>query len=223
MLDLLHTQPQVSDAEAREAIRRELEEVQIAFVAIRGSAAADAPAPDEAAVKQALEQRAEELRARYEERSGVYNVPEKVHARHVLFAVPSDADEAKTEAVHKEAEAALAALRAGGDFDALARERSDDPGSKASGGDLGFFPRGQMVPAFEQAAFALKPGQLSGVVTTQFGYHVIKMIEIKPGRVVPFDEASPKIKQFLEGQKKQQHADGFIDGLKKKSKIEILI
>jgi peptidyl-prolyl cis-trans isomerase D len=198
MLELLHTQPQVSDAEAREAIRRDLEEVQIAFVAIKGSAAADAPAPDEAAVKQALETRAEELRARYEERSGVYNAPEKVRARHILFAVPSDADEAKAEEVHKEAEAALAALRAGGDFEALARERSDDPGSKGSGGDLGFFARGQMVPAFEEAAFALtEAGQLSDVVKTGFGYHIIRFEERQAPVSRSYDEVSEELAREL--------------------------
>jgi peptidyl-prolyl cis-trans isomerase D len=198
MLELLHTQPQVSDAEAREAVRRDLEEVQIAFVSIGGSAAEDAPAPDEAAVKRALEERAEALRALYEERSGVYNVPEKVRARHVLFALPSEADDAAVEALRKEAEAALASLRAGGDFAALASARSDDPGSKTNGGDLGFFPRGQMVPPFEEAAFALQqPGDLSEVVQTGFGFHIIRLEERQPAVSRSYDEVSEELAREL--------------------------
>jgi peptidyl-prolyl cis-trans isomerase C len=80
-----------------------------------------------------------------------------------------------------------------------------------------------MVPAFDKVAFELKPGQISDVVTTQFGYHIIKVTDHKQGRTVPYEEAQGKIKEFLTGQKKQEHADAFIEGLKKKSKIEVLI
>jgi peptidyl-prolyl cis-trans isomerase C len=80
-----------------------------------------------------------------------------------------------------------------------------------------------MVPAFDKVAFELKPGQISDVVTTQFGYHIIKVVDHKPGRVIPFEESSAQIKQFLTEQKKQQHSEAFIEGLKKKSKIEVLV
>jgi peptidyl-prolyl cis-trans isomerase C len=69
----------------------------------------------------------------------------------------------------------------------------------------------------------LKKDQISGIVTTQFGYHIIKVVDHKPGRVIPLEEASPQIKQFLGEQKKQQHSEAYIDALKKKSKIEVLI
>jgi len=103
------------------------------------------------------------------------------------------------------------------------KEQYSQDGSAAQGGDLNFFPKGQMVPEFSNVAFSLKKDQISDVVTTQFGYHIIKVTDRKPGRVVPFEEAAPQIKQFLESQKKQEHADAFIAGLKKKSKIEVLI
>ena len=80
-----------------------------------------------------------------------------------------------------------------------------------------------MVPAFESVAFSLKPGQVSNVVQTQFGYHIIKVTDHKAARTVSYDEASGQIKQFLAQQRQQQRADEFIAGLKKKSKIEVLI
>jgi peptidyl-prolyl cis-trans isomerase C len=147
---------------------------------------------------------------------------ESIRASHILIRVDEKAEAAARAKAKATIEQVLKKAKAGEDFGKLAQQYSQD-GSAAQGGDLGYFPRAQMVPAFSDAAFALKPGEISGVVTTQFGYHIIKLVDRKPGRVVPFEEASPQIKQYLEGQKKQQHADAFIDGLKKKSKIEVLI
>lgn len=198
MIQLLHGQPQVSPAEARDAVARELEEVQIAFVSFDGAAGAPADEIAPEAVKRALEERSEELHALYEERSGVYNVPEKIRARHILFAVDSGADAAASAAVQAEAEQALKALREGGDFEALAAKRSDDPGSKAKGGDLGFFARGQMVPAFDEAAFALQePGQLSELVRTPYGLHVIRLEERQAPVSRSYDEVSEELAREL--------------------------
>ncbi len=95
--------------------------------------------------------------------------PEQVHARHILL--PSEA----------QAKLVLAKLQRGDRFDALARQYSQDPGSKDQGGDLGFLSRGTTVPEFEQVAFALRPGQTSGIVKSQFGYHIIQTLEYKAG------------------------------------------
>ena len=80
-----------------------------------------------------------------------------------------------------------------------------------------------MVPAFDEAAFSLKPGQISDVVTTQFGYHIIKVTDRKDAATVPLEQVSERVKQFISGQKKQAKADEFIASLKQKSKIEVLI
>jgi peptidyl-prolyl cis-trans isomerase C len=116
----------------------------------------------------------------------------------------------------------LKQARAGADFAELAKKHSAD-GSAQQGGDLNFFTKGQMVPQFDQAAFAMKPGQISDIVTTQFGYHIIKVTDHRPASTVPFEQVSGRIKDFLTEQQKQQKADAFIQSLKQKAKIEVLV
>ena len=147
---------------------------------------------------------------------------ESVRASHILIRVDPKADAATRAKAKATIDTVLKRAKAGEDFAKLAQQYSQD-GSAAQGGDLNFFPKGQMVPEFSNVAFSLKVGQISDVVTTQFGYHIIKVTDRKPGRVVPLEEAQAQIKEFLSGQKKQEHADAFIEGLKKKSKIEVLI
>jgi peptidyl-prolyl cis-trans isomerase C len=79
------------------------------------------------------------------------------------------------------------------------------------------------VPEFDQAVFALKPGEISEVVGTQFGYHIIKLTEKKEGSTVPFDQVKPQVVEYLSNQKKQQRVDSFIDDAKKRAKIEVLV
>ena len=112
--------------------------------------------------------------------------------------------------------------RAGADFAELAKKHSAD-GSAQQGGDLNFFTKGQMVPAFDQVAFALKPGQISDIVTTQFGYHIIKVTERRAASTVPFEQVSERIKEYLTEQQKQKKAQAFIQSLKQKAKIEVLV
>jgi peptidyl-prolyl cis-trans isomerase C len=133
-----------------------------------------------------------------------------------------DLDEAGTKAARAKIDGVLKRAKAGEDFAALAKENSAD-GSASQGGDLGFFPRGRMVPAFDQAAFALKPGEISEVVTSEFGYHIIKLTEKKVGATVPFEEVKPQVLEYLNNQKKQQRVDSFIDEAKKRAKIEVLV
>ena len=147
---------------------------------------------------------------------------ESVRASHILIRVDPNADAATKKKAKATIDTVLKKAKAGEDFGKLAQQYSQD-GSAAQGGDLNFFPKGQMVPEFSNVAFALKKDQISDVVTTQFGYHIIKLTDRKPGRVVPFEEAAPQIKQFLEQQKKQERQNTYVEGLKKKSKIEVLI
>lgn len=163
-----------------------------------------------------------EIREFYDKNPDKFKQPEAVRASHILIRAPQGGDEAAKKAARTKTEALLAQVKAGGDFGKLARENSSD-GSAQQGGDLGFFPRGQMVPAFDQAAYALKPGQVSDIVETQFGYHIIKVTERRDAATVPLAEVTDRVREFLTGQRKQERAEAFIKVLKSKSKIEILI
>jgi peptidyl-prolyl cis-trans isomerase C len=143
---------------------------------------------------------------------------ETIRASHILIRAEEGAAEPAKKEARSKIEGILKRVRAGEDFAALAKEHSQD-GSAQQGGDLNYFGRGQMVPPFEQAAFALQPGQVSDVVTTQFGYHIIKVTERKPAAAVPYEQVGGRIVQFL----KQQRANAFIEAAKKKARIEVLV
>ena len=159
----------------------------------------------------------------YEDNKSRFNEPEAVRASHILIRFPENADDAAKKQAKARAEEVLAKLNAGGDFAALAKEYSQDASSAAKGGDLGFFPRLQTVPEFETVAFSLQPGQTSGLVETKFGYHIIRVAEHRAASLVPLSEASQQIQQLLRQQQQQKGADAFVDRLKAKAKIDILI
>jgi peptidyl-prolyl cis-trans isomerase D len=140
----------------------------------------------------------------YQQHQKDFQVPEEVKVRHILIKVPTGAD-AKTDAAAKQkAEDLLKQIKAGGDFDALAKANSDDPGSKEQGGELGMIQRGVTVPAFEQAAFALQPGQISDLVKTQFGYHILNVEEKQTAHLKPLEEVKGQILATLT---RQQESD----------------
>jgi peptidyl-prolyl cis-trans isomerase C len=163
-----------------------------------------------------------EAQAFYEQNPDKFQRGESVRASHILLLAGQDADEATRNKARTQIDDLCKRAKAGEDFAKLAREHSQD-GSAANGGDLDFFTRGRMVPEFENAAFALQPGQVSDVVTTQYGFHVIKVTDRKPASTVPLAEVNDRVKQFLTEQKKRERADAFIAGLKEKSRIEVLV
>lgn len=158
----------------------------------------------------------------YDKNPTEFEQGESVRASHILVLANEQADEAAKKAARARIDKLLARVRAGEDFAALAKAHSED-GSKADGGDLGFFERGRMVPPFEQAAFSLKPGEISDVVTTPFGYHIIKVTERKAASTVPYEKVKPQIIDFLSNRKKQQRAQAFIEEARKKARIEVLV
>ena len=130
--------------------------------------------------------------------------------------------EQKTQAKTK-AQAVLKQVRDGADFAALARAESQDTGSAQNGGDLGFFPKGQMTPAFEEAAFKLKAGGMSPIVETPFGFHIIKVLERRGPRTTPLAEVGGQIKDFLEQGQRESKLEQFVAQMKAKSKVDILV
>ncbi|MCL2330257.1 MAG: peptidyl-prolyl cis-trans isomerase, partial [Phycisphaerae bacterium] len=106
----------------------------------------------------------------------------------------------------------------GADFAALAKEHSDDPSSKEKGGDLGFFPKKAMLPEFAEAAFAMKKGEISNIVETMYGYHIIKVTDTQPEKSL--EEATPEIKESVEANKVRQQLMAYTEELKNEAKIE---
>jgi len=159
----------------------------------------------------------------YNENKDKFRTPEQIKASHILIAPKasdpnSDPNEAKTEAKAK-AEGLLKQIKSGtADFATLAKEHSSCP-SGNRGGDLGFFSRGKMVPAFEQVAFALKPGQVSDVVETRFGYHIITVTDHKNAKEVSYGEAKENIITQLKQKKKAEIAEQYIESLKAEAEI----
>ena len=131
-----------------------------------------------------------------------YTTPEQVRASHILLKTEGKDD----AAVKAKAEELLKQAKAGADFAELAKKNSEDEASAKNGGDLDYFGRGRMVPEFEQVAFALEPGQISDLVKTQYGYHIIKLVDKKPATTRPLDEVRQQLTDQLAYERAQTQA-----------------
>ena len=158
----------------------------------------------------------------YDKNPDKFKQPEQVRASHIFKRIPPGSDAAAKQKIRASLEPVLKQVKAGGDFAELAKKNSED-GSAPAGGDLNYFGPGQMVPEFEKVAFAMKPGETSDIVESQFGYHIIKVTDRRPGRAVPFPEVKEQIANFLKQQRQQEKANALIEQLKAKSRIEILM
>ncbi len=160
----------------------------------------------------------EEIAAFYIEHPELFTVEETVHARHILFEAASDADPETDAAARAKAEVARERAMAGEDFAELAKELSEGP-SGPTGGDLGFFEKGRMVQPFGEAAFALDVGEISAVVQTRFGYHVIVVEEKRPAGTVPLDEVKDEVRSRLVTQKTNMTTAELIQTLGQKADL----
>jgi peptidyl-prolyl cis-trans isomerase C len=167
-----------------------------------------------------------DARKYFDDNPARFETPEMVRASHILLTTTdpktnTELTEAQKTAKHKEMEGLLKRARAGEDFAKLAQEYSEDPGSKDKGGEYKF-PRGQMVPEFEAAAFSLSTNQVSDIITTRFGYHIIKLSEKIPAKKVEYDKAANDIKEGLTQQELQKQFPDYVAKLKTEAKVEIL-
>jgi parvulin-like peptidyl-prolyl isomerase len=212
-----------------EAFERQLKAVGMTVPELRAKATQEAVA--KAALKRQLNINITEQEAKdfYDGHPADFEQPELVHARHILLMTidPSHRPPVplSTNAIaekRKLIEDLRKRILAGEDFATLAKQYSEDPGSKENGGELPEFSRGQMVPEFEAAAFALGTNQVSEIVTTQYGYHLIKVLDRTPAKKIDFATAAPEIKDALARQKIAKLAPDFVKKLRADQQVQIL-
>jgi peptidyl-prolyl cis-trans isomerase D len=221
----------VADAEVDEEFRRRNEKVKLELVTLtadkfrEGIAITDAEASahfdknkeqyrvgekrkvrymliDAQALRARVTVTPQEIQDAYRDSAQQYSTPEQIKASHILLKTEGK----KEEDVKKQAEGLLAKIKAGADFASLAQQYSEDDSNKAKGGDLGMFGRGSMVPEFEQAAFALEPGQTSDVVKTNYGFHIIRLVEKQAAATKPIDEVRTQIEDQIKWERAQEQA-----------------
>lgn len=232
LMDILNANLYVSDKEVEEAYREQVEKARIRYIQLPRTRFAQNAQVTDAEVKDYFAKHTQEYRlpeqreaayllvdpaqlaakvpadeaaqrAYYEEHKEEYAQPEQVHARHILIKT-----EGRTDAdAQKILEGARARLAKGEDFGAVARELSEEPAAKTSGGDLGFFGRGQMVGPFEEAAFGAQPNTLVGPIKTDFGWHLIQVLEKRPAGTQPFEQVKPMIAQRLSADRTAEMAE----------------
>lgn len=164
----------------------------------------------------------EELKNYYESNPDLFKHPEMVKASHILIRFDEQADEAQKIEARKKIDDIAKQLKDGKDFAELAKTYSECP-SSSNGGDLGSFRRGQMVKPFEDAAFSLNAGEISPVVETRFGYHIIKVFEKQSEGSFPLDQVKPQIQQVLTREKVQKLMEKDIETLKSKADIKTFV
>jgi peptidyl-prolyl cis-trans isomerase C len=177
----------------------------------------------ESAVDKEVKITPEEVRAYYDKNPDQFKQPETVRASHVLIrCAPEATDEVKKEK-RTQIDSVRALVKGGEKFADVAKKFSEDPGSAKNGGDLGFFGRGQMVPEFDAAAFSLKTNEISDVINTQYGYHVLLVTDRKPAQTVPFDQVKDDLAQYLKQSKGNDITRDQVASLRKTAKVEILV
>lgn len=209
-----------------EALARQLKSVGMTMEELKSKMAEEAIAQAVADRELKVSVTDEEAKKYYDENPAKFEQPEMVRASHILMStldpntrqpLPED----KKAAKRKQIEELLKRARAGEDFAKLAKENTEDPGSRDSGGEYKF-PRGQMVPEFEAAAFSLNTNQVSDVITTQFGYHIIKLSEKIPAQKVELAKVADELKEGLKRQKLEKLLPDYIEKMEKDANVEIV-
>ena len=160
-----------------------------------------------------------DVRDYYDSHQDLFRGPAQIRASHILVKLSANPTKEEKQKAMNKIKDIQQKIKNGADFAELAKKYSDGPSAKR-GGDLGYFSKGQMVKPFEEAAFALDKGQVSDVVETIFGYHLIKVTDKKPETTLPFEEIKDQLKQYLIDQKLQKMVKDYAENLKKKAKVE---
>jgi peptidyl-prolyl cis-trans isomerase D len=214
----------VSPAEIQEEFKSQNEKIKLDYVLIKPDELEGKITPDDAEIKAYYDQNKakfqipekrivryalldlvqlrqntpvtdDELKMVYQQNIKDYEVPNRVHAQHILLLTTGSKTDAEVAEIKKKAEDILAqAKKKGANFDELAKKYSEDPGSKTKGGDLGWVVQGQMVPEFEKATFSLNKGEISDLIKTQYGFHIIKVLDKESAHTKPFDEVKDTIR-----------------------------
>ncbi len=199
-----------------EEVRRAFEQSRAAYK-IPEKRGLDLVVADESKVGQQVILSDDELRRIYDANKDQYRIPERVHVRHILLKT-TDVPKEEIPKIQARAEDLLAQLKKGANFEELAKKNSQDPGSGAKGGDLGWIQRGQTVPQFESTAFSLKPGELSGVIKTDYGFHIVQVLEKQDAHLRTFEE----VKDQLAKERKQQQVFDLMQKLAEQARDELL-
>ena len=165
----------------------------------------------------------EDLEQYYHDNEYRLTLPEQVRVRHILLTWKPMGKPDDRAFIREQMQPILERARAGEDFAAMARELSDDYATRQSGGDTGFFHRGQMTKAFEDAAFALEPNEISDVVESPFGVHIIKLLERQHEELLAFEDIRDQLRQHVSDERAEEAVQDLIQALKDKAEIEILI
>jgi len=196
-----------SDAEIKEAYEKSKSQYQIPE-----KRAVEYGLVDLTKLRQSVQISDDELKVKYQQDIAQYQVPNRVHAQHILFMTVGKPD-AEVDEIKKKAEDVLKQAKKGVKFDELAKKYSEDPGTKDKGGDLGWIIQGQTVAEFEKAAFSQQPGSISDLVKTQYGFHIIKVLEKETAHTKPFDEVKDSIRAPLMLAKADDEASRVADQL----------
>jgi len=230
----------VSNLQARagspEVLNRQLKAVGMTMAELRARVAQESTAQAALTRELHVDVADAEVKKFYDEHPADFEQPEMAHVRHILLMTmdpvtrtPLTADQQKAK--QKQAADLLTRIRGGADFAALAKQYSEDPGSKDNGGDLPAFPRGQMrLPEFEAAAFSLTNNQVSDVVTSSFGYHIIQLLDKTPAKKLVLADKVPtgdatiasKVKELLVQQKVEKLRPAYVDKIKQSVDVQIL-
>lgn len=197
MREVVRATVSVSPQELWDAFVQENEQVRMAYVRFSPTHYRASLEPTEAELSSWMDEHADRLEREYQANKHRYtDLEEQVRARHILVQVGAEDDDEAREAAREKAERLRQRVLEGEDFAEVAQAESDDPGSGRKGGDLGWNPRGRMVPEFDEVQFALQPGEVSDVVESEFGYHVIRVDDVREGDV-PKDDALREIAERL--------------------------